>query len=520
VERSNTLDAPSFRTWEPSAYVQDDYRVRRWLTLNLGLRYDLFTPYTEIRGRISNFDPALSLLVSPSLPGPQQSGPTAGVKTDFTSVAPRIGFAATLPHSMVLRGGFGMSYWPGNYTSGAAMKNAPFNFSWDCGVVSPIAISGTACTGAYLNPYDATSYFKGGYNFAAGEPAPVLNIANATDVANYAGTSISATDFHYKNSYLEQFSLQLQKEFSGNTVTLGYVGNLGRRLTFSANINQPANSTAPFPFPLVGGATIDQRDSAGISRYHALQLLFERRLYKGLTVNANYTWAHLITNTQVTDEGNIYGECIGNGCLVDNPANPAQPTVVNGWQKYDMGNGDLDIRHRVTVAVNYQLPFGKSLRGVAGQVLKGWGINAIYVFQTGLPFTVTDTASPSGIPGLLEDTDRPDEIASPNLPHPTIAEWFNTSAFKKQTPGTLGDEWRNQLHGPPQRRMDFSLFKEFPLHEALRLQFRAEVFNLSNTPNFTNPGFDINTPSTFGVITGTNPQATPREIQFALKLLF
>jgi hypothetical protein len=235
-------------------------------------------------------------------------------------------------------------------------------------------------------------------------------------------------------------------------------------------------------------------------------------------VNANYTWAHLITNTPVTDEGAANGNCVGNGCLEDNPGDPTHPTVVNGWQQYDLGNGDLDIRHRATVAVNYQLPFGKSLKGAAGQAFKGWGVNGIYVFQTGLPFTMADSGPSTGIPGVTAD--RPDRIGNPVLSNPTVAEWFNPAAFKRSTAGTLGDEGRNQMHGPPQRRLDFSLFKEFPLRETLRLQFRAEFFNLSNTPNFGNPGADINTPSTLGKITGTNPQSTPREIQFALKLLF
>lgn len=112
ISRNNSLVQQGFRTWEPSGYVQDDWRARPWLTLNIGLRYDIFSPYTEVHGRISNYDPYTGLLVSPALPGSQQSNSTAMVTTPYNDYAPRFGFAATLPHEMVLRGGFGLSFFP------------------------------------------------------------------------------------------------------------------------------------------------------------------------------------------------------------------------------------------------------------------------------------------------------------------------------------------------------------------------------------------------------------------------
>ena len=130
--RNNALVQQGFRTWEPSGYVQDDWRVKPWLTLNLGLRYDMFTPYTEVHGRISNYDPYIGLLVSPSLPGIQQSNSTGMVPTPNTDFAPRFGFAATLRHSMVLRGGAGLTFFPTNYRSYYFLLNAPFNYSESC----------------------------------------------------------------------------------------------------------------------------------------------------------------------------------------------------------------------------------------------------------------------------------------------------------------------------------------------------------------------------------------------------
>ena len=132
LSRNNALDQPGFRTWEPSVFVQDDWRVRPWLTLNLGLRYDIFTAYTEVHGRMSNYNPFTGLVQSPALPGIQQSSNTAGVPTPFTDFAPRFGFAATLKHNFVLRGGFGLTYFPVNYESPYYMKNAPFGYSASC----------------------------------------------------------------------------------------------------------------------------------------------------------------------------------------------------------------------------------------------------------------------------------------------------------------------------------------------------------------------------------------------------
>src|SRR5690348_12130299 len=129
--RSDALRQPGFRSWEPSAYVQDDWRARPWLTLNLGLRYDIFTPYTEVHGRISQYNPYTGMLMSPAIPGTDQS-PTVEVPTPYTDIAPRFGFAATLKHNMVLRGGFGLTFFPVNYESPYYFNNPPFSFAGSC----------------------------------------------------------------------------------------------------------------------------------------------------------------------------------------------------------------------------------------------------------------------------------------------------------------------------------------------------------------------------------------------------
>jgi hypothetical protein len=437
------------------------------------------------------------------------------VKTDYKDIAPRIGFAATVGKGLVVRGGFGMSFFPGSYASGAAMRNAPFAFNFTCGAPG---FNSIPCAAPFANGFMGPA-------LQAGLPTPVLDIALATDPANY--NSFNTTDFNYRNSYLEQYTLQIEKEFLGNVATIGYIGNSGRRLTTQQQVNQlpfPIADGGTYPYPDLPGVGINERLSQGVSNYNALQLTFLRRFRGGLALNANYTWAHNLTNAQVQDEGQAIGNCEGS-CLVDNGT--GTPVTYHGWNQYDYGNADLDVRHRVTVSLNYDLPFGKAYTGARGMLVKGWSVNSIYFWSSGTPFVVQN---PNGVQsGINLGNDRPNQIAPVALSNPTPQEWFNVNAFALQAPGTLGDERRNQVFGPPSRSLSLSLFKEFPIHEAIHLQFRVEAFNLLNQANYANPGSTISTYSAagvsqagggFGTITSLNPGIDMREIQLALKLLF
>jgi hypothetical protein len=213
---------------------------------------------------------------------------------------------------------------------------------------------------------------------------------------------------------------------------------------------------------------------------------------------------------------------------------------------FGVGNSGQDVHDRFTWTANYQIPFGKSLTGVGAVLVKGWAMNAAGSWQTGLPFTATNGQNLTGV-----TAGNPDQICSGRAAHPTLAQWFNAACFEEQRSAlpviqgglglkrTYGNEEANQLFGPPQRKLDFSLFKEFPIKEQIRLQFRTEVFNLFNTPNFSTPsvnaivnyttnsgtgaGVGTNTSNSgppIGAITTLNSNQTSRQIQFALKLLF
>ncbi len=581
MSRNNALDQPGFRTWEPGIYVQDDWRARSWLTLNLGMRYDIFTPYTEVHGRMSNYNPYLGLLQSPAIPGIQQSGPTAGVPTPLRDIAPRFGFAATLAHNTVVRGGFGLTYFPVNYESPYYMKNAPFGYTASCTAQSEKGTNNscdTAYGGIFSNgltvQYGLPTTNKtsnvgqtGGALMAAALPTPVLDISLATNPANYAGTSLASVPINLQENYLEQFNVEVQKQFGANVLDVGYVGqrgvhvaplNSGTDQNLPANPTENSSTTLPLVLggnsyafgPLQGhaymnGVRVPEEANIGTSFYSALQAALVRRFSHGLTVNVNYVWAHMTTNVAGARACVLSIFATPEPCWIDT-SNGAGPSLaaatspgacaaegpslcdpVFGWQHSDWGNGATDVRNRISWAINYQIPYGNSLTGVEGAILKGWGVNSSGSWQSGLPFSVTAASSNSEISG----TQYLDQIGSGRLSNPTLHQWFDYNDFVQPVAGTLGNQAPNQFFGPSQKRLDASLFKTFSLMERLKMQFRAEAFNLFNSPNFNTPaGTSIafkngapnpsGTQNPPGLINAMNGNWNQREIQFALKLLF
>jgi hypothetical protein len=496
--RSNNVRTPNYRTSEPSFYVQDDWHVFPKLTLNLGVRYDVFTPFTEIHNSISNFDPVCVCIIQAGVNGVSRS---AGVKTDYSNAAPRFGFAYSATPSLVVRGGFGLAFFASNYESPTNLKNQPNVSQYgNCSTVQ--AAAGTnGCSTAYTR-------------FQQGMPLPNLNpsIANASLV----GGIPSAVDKNFGSGYLEQFNLVVQKDFSGNSITLAYVGALGRHLSTGFDINRaPLGNTGllqtqrRFYNQLPGVTTIATTFSSGASSYHSLQATFERRFKNGLGFSANTTYAHLLD-----DAPNVNGQG-GNGV-----------GQILGQSFRDYGNGDLDTRSRVVVTGTYELPFGKGTKGFRNAVEGGWHLNVLNLWSTGLPFTVLNSNNVSGT-SPNGSADRPNVISNPtkNVIRPvgfnTVnPQFFNPLAFAVQPTGTLGDEARNQYHGPHFRHWDMSLFKDFNVFRETHLQFRAEAFNLANQTSFSNPDSGLGDTTTVGQLTSTIATYNPRLIQFALKYEF
>jgi len=458
---------PKYHTNEPSAYVQDDWRTTSWLTLNLGLRYEVFTPFTEEGNFLSNFDPETKQML---VAGQNGVSSAAGVKTDYSDFSPRAGFAASLSPSIVVRGGYGLTYFPGNVLSTSYLKNPPFTANY-----GPITSAGAS--GLLPN-----------VRLADGLP-PVAN----NSLANLSGALI-ATGTDFKANRSQQFNAILEKELSGNVVSVGYVGSRGSRVATNPNINlAPAGPGAVPPrrplAPVYPNVTnVQVWLNQGESKYDAMQLIFQRRYSAGLTFNTHYTLAHAQVLTPTTWD----------------------------WTQLEWGDAGLDIRHRWVLTANYELPWGRTLKGVAGGVLSGWQVNSVAFWQGGLPFTVTNAAARMNTGGA----DRPNMVGDPELSKEerTLQRWFNTAAFVPQPQFIAGDTPATVMHGPSQRRLDLSLFKDFPLGQGKRLQFRAEVYNVTNTPNFANPNSQLGNPA-FGTISSTG-NSIPRQMQFAVKALF
>ena len=497
IQRQVSFYKQYFRFWEPDIFIQDDWRVKPWLTLNIGLRWDHFSPITSATNQRSNYDLATdSWLV----------GATAGVKSYWTNFEPRFGFAASPWKGWVIRGGFGMSRFAQDYASGSLnLLNAPFvSQTINCfpGTTGPTACpagSGTLAQGAPL------------------APIPALN-------NNVPGT-LYIHALNYPQAYIMSDNLTVQKQIGQNVITVAYVGLLGRHLQYAPNINNPPPSSGALN-PLVYSSILPNVNvmnfytATGASEYNAAQLTFERRLAKGLTFNANYTFSRNLTN--VSDGGTTGAATVG--------------AILPSNRSYDWGNSDIGIKNRFSLAANYELPFGKSTSGFLKYAVAGWQINTLAFWQSGIPFTVLDAAFSPALSNVstLVTTDRPNVVSGASYAptNQSYSNWINLNAFTPQTKGTVGDESRTQLYGPHQRSVDFSLFKDFPLKERMKLQFRAEVYNLSNTENFGQPNVTITKWSSnlpggvplnagqFGQITASNAALNPRLFQLAMKLLF
>jgi carboxypeptidase family protein len=450
------------RTWENGFFAQDDFRVTRRLTLNLGLRYDILTWPVEVENRQSNFDLVTGAIVVAGSNG----APRQLIPNDYHNFGPRLGFAYDLlgDGKTVLRGGYGLFYFiDRGGISNQLAQNPPFSGENSVTYAQGyrITLSGSLpcqlnCTQAQLISTNATG------------PLPTGSFANL-NLSAPTGVSVTALLPANITPMVSEWNLQLQRQIGTNqSVSLAYVGTHGAHLVRNYNANQNLFTTAAQLYPKMG--SINVQDTSGKSDYHALQAQYERRLTRGLQVTGAFTWSKTLDDAC----GNL------DACA---------PQLYTDFA-IERGLSTQDVDYVLSSSALYELPFGRGkqfgadVSKLVDYVIGGWQLNAIYTLQGGTPFSITASGNPSST--------RADLVGKITVHPGNISNYVDASAFAVPAsaggiylaPGTAG---RDIVRGPGFSNMDFALFKNFPLTERVRGQFRIQAYNLTNTPHFSNP---------------------------------
>ncbi len=515
-------------------YVQDDWRVTRNLTLNLGLRWEYEGPMKDRRNIFPNFDPSVptglevpgyTLLGGYVWPG-EQGRPKGLTEQNFRNFGPRLGFAWQYNARTVVRGGFGITYIP-TFGPGGSAAGA--------GLVISTTMQTSADGG--LTPYTTLSNpFPDGITQPAGS-----SLGTMTGI----GTNLNLGQLRkVRRGYGEQWNLTVQHQPWNNwLVEVAWVANHGVHLTrggqvlnllpnerlamgsaLAAQVDNPfygyikgtgttlSNPTVTrrqllLPYPqflnVSGGSGYN-----GNSIYHAFTTKVEKRFSTGFSILASYTFSKLLDDLPSTGR----------------PGAISGTAVQNWWNlRLERSRSYQDIPHRAVMTAQWEIPF-QSQNRAAKAVLGGWQINGMNIIESGgviVPMATNTGAGnrPNVNPGASQKAGNQD-----------LFHWFNNTscvtdpsraAFCQPAPYTYGNAARtlDAVRGPRFFNLDASVFKTFPLTERMKLQFRAEGFNVTNTPKFMPPSANINA-ATYGVVTATVTPANTREFQLALRLSF
>jgi hypothetical protein len=394
--------------------------------------------------------------------------------TDNRQWAPRFGFAwRPFDEKTVIRGGYGIFYEVESSTNRVNHFMVPYQ------------LNETVFNAVAPMPYRTMA------NFFVGRPIG----------ASTTNPSLAGGYPKMRNGYDQHWIFGVQRELPFNSaLEADYVGNRGVHLFEGVPVNDPPAGSGPIqarrPYPTFGGITYEAQDNSTI--YHALQTKFQKRFSGGLWSLVSYTWSKSISR--------------------------ANTPALGGDTFYERALTPFDIPHNLTASVGYELPFGSGKRflsnpgRVTSALLGGWQLQAITILRSGRPFTATisQDRSNTGIGGQ-----RPIRLRSGRLSNPTIAHWFDITAFMLPANLTYGNSGTNILREDRFKNLDLSLFKQFQINERTRLQFRAEAFNATNTASFSIPNTNIDdTRPGLGGGTVSSTQSGPRNLQFAVKIYF
>jgi hypothetical protein len=427
--------------------------------LEVGLRYEWNMTPEERYGRFIVFDPASSSLERLG------SGTRPIYQENDKNLEPRLGFA-----------------WD-PFKNGKTSVRAAYGILVDQPMTS--VVNATAGNPPLATPLTLTG---------------AVPLENAINLAKAAGLAPVTVDSHFRNAYLQSWNFNVQRELPGALALMaGYFGSKGTHLILRRNINQPIDGVRPFPavspasaiLPGTRLGNITQVESTGNSTYNALWISANRPVARGLQVNASYTWSKSIDYNSLSSQGIV---------------------VQNSYDlRGDRGPSSFDTRQRIVVQCIYDLPFYRN------RFIEGWQMAAILQAQSGNPVNIVTTNSTvAGVANTL----RPD-VTGPVTILGSADRWFDTRVFVPVT--GFGDLGRNVVTGPGFSNTDFSIIKRTDVHEALRIEFRAEVFDLFNHANLGQPGKVVGSPA-FGRIVNTRfptgESGSSRQLQLGVKLMF
>jgi hypothetical protein len=499
------------RLWNIGGYAQDEWRAGSGLTLNYGVRYERINPFTEVEDRLNAFVPGVQSQVRPDAPRgllfPGDPGVARGIARGAHTFMPRVGVVwdPTGTGTWSIRSSYGLYFDQFQNGAGTASQVAISAIPW----AQFNQFSGAGLN--FQNPYQGRTY-----------PAPETFVRPST---------VFAMDVNARPPYAQNWIVSVQRSLLGAyLVELRYVGAAGSRLPRNIEANPAVygpgataqnadrrriHANCPADGSPCDFSTIAMLSNITSSIFHSGQASVSRRYGSGVGFNVSYWWSKSLDYLSAMNlSGAAAKPLAGENDLAQNPFDLAA----------EYGPSLFDARHRLVASATWEPGLPSSASGLVEVLFDGWQMNVIATYNSGTPFTVSDSTNVSlqanspPISGFAAS--RPDVVGDPNGGPRTVDEWISRSAFQRLNPqtqaGQFGNAGRNIARGPSYSSVDVSLVRTVPLASGARLQFRAESFNVLNRPNFGIPVADLNSPN-FGRILSAG---APRLMQFALKVMF
>ena len=484
---------PEYVQFPLFTYIQDKWQVSPKLTVDIGVRHELYPPATpRQRGGFSNYDITTNSLI---VAGVGNNPSNLGRKNYLTNFAPRLGISYRLNEKTVVRSGYGISYIP--YPDNRYAYNFPVRQN---------------------NAFNSANTFVAAGRMADGLPAPLpFTIPQDGIIRNAPNQNYEVIPLDYREGYIQSYNLAVQRALPKNfSLDVAYVGNKGTRVAQQYNANAGMTLGAgrdgrPLWAPFRRDTDTNLSFIGTSTNYNSLQVKLDRRFSGGFQLTTAYTWSKAIDYSQ--DNG-------GFAYLINSARSRAR--------------ADFDRRHMFNQSYVWELPFGKGKRmansGVLAQIVVGWQITGILTMMSGQALNISAPAATLNAPG---NSNNPNYVGTGSLPVSGVVNfratgrnqptWFDTNAFQAPAANTFGNIGRNAFSGPGFFNVDASLFRRVKVRERVTVELRAESFNFTNTPQYPNPDGGFGN-ATFGQITnagiGSSADGGSRQIQFGLRILF